>query len=631
MTGLLDMMPDAPEIAPCPASIEQAQSRSRTQPSLLNATVPEELQAYLDLGPLAEFSFTTHDQNHVPPPFLYPGSATGTASSAEFQSSSSWPDADNSTADANSSANNFGLPSIRSTPSIEPLKRQSGQPNLPSPFSLFLNFPSFPSTPFVQSRSPTPPTGVISQGTELNETVRGRIQHALRGLNTFAAHDIVIPELTELDRYWAMYFAKPNRNMPLIHKPSIGRDTMAPALILAILGDGAMYCGEKATAMALYEGSRRITSNHIESYGSDNMPLWAAQTLLLNGVFGLPGGDHPDVDVTLGALQGLLKVAGQLSPRGALPNRYLPIPLQEEWETYIDLEQRRRTKLGILVMVGLWSTAFGNLLEASATSFNNAELPSSEVAWTAASAELWKGLNAKPRNPAPRFFQAEVEALLNGTSKPCNGFSTLILIVGLLLYADEMRHSLTIAELKALVNPAIDHWGEVHHRGKRENLDVNFISIPSAAYLRLSFEVDIRAAMPLFLAKNFSSMRLLLREGDLFTAAEHAIDALVPWAVSHKNRISMVSLPCALVISEYVLFAMQLETISILEQNMVRKIQASLRRVMPIGVDCAERLWEALTVVVGRGPLTVAISQAMDAYAQSIAYEANGKRLFASI
>jgi hypothetical protein len=117
-------------------------------------------------------------------------------------------------------------------------------------------------------------------------------------------------------------------------------------------------------------------------------------------------------------------------------------------------------------------------------------------------------------------------------------------IVGLLTYTDELRSSslLSADELIGLLGEAVNKWTDANETSKE--CSAASISFPAAEYTRLSLKVDIKDAMRMFIEKDFTSMRKVLREGKLKDAAVSGINALIPWAATHKNQISMVSVPC---------------------------------------------------------------------------------------
>jgi len=278
--------------------------------------------------------------------------------------------------------------------------------------------------------------------------------------------------------------------------------------------------------------------------------------------------------------------------------------------------QGARTLLCVLVMVGLWSAAYGPIRGATKHFYNYIPLPCPEVLWSATSAEQWKGLSAAFPNRPPRL-QETIDQLVAGEATRCSGLSSLCLIVGLLLYADDLRgnSSMSPEELGGYLQLAVRRWAQSHDSDRRENTSANYIAYPAASYLEISFQVDIRAAMAQFIRYDFASMRAGLRQGHLRVAAMEGLSALVPWAACHKNQISMVSIPCgraapflggdwlisaALVVMECALMLLEQPFLDPADATQLKKIQDT------IGLSETDMhprgIWIALRKIIENGP-----------------------------
>lgn len=170
-------------------------------------------------------------------------------------------------------------------------------------------------------------------------------------------------------------------------------------------------------------------------------------------------------------------------------------------------------------------------------------MPCLEILWSASSALEWKR-RAVQVESRPARLQDAVESLFANTVTPYYGLASMCLIVGLLVYADELRLSTCMfpTELNDHLGQAIDNWANSNAQQKQEY--AASISFPAAAYARLSLHVDIQTAMRAFVQKKFNDMREILRIGDLLHASRYAMQGIVPWSIAHKNQISMVSVPC---------------------------------------------------------------------------------------
>lgn len=296
----------------------------------------------------------------------------------------------------------------------------------------------------------------------------------------------------------------------------------------------------------------------LEKTTADTIPLWLLNTLLVNSVFGLPGGDEASPEVTVGSLKSLTWLASRVSDP-VVACSPMTEPIDYEWRTFISRESKKRymelnylqepdltttrSLLCVLVMTGLWSAAYGPISHSNISFFDEIELPCAEVLWTATSAEQWKGMNSRTRRP--ETLRGRVLEVLNGSYYPCSGLASLCIVVGLLIYMDELRSEAVtnVSDFRDQMRMAIDRWAASHSPDRRDNNAINFIAFPAAAYLRASLEVNITGAMSSFLNREFSVMRDTIREGDLRKAGCEALSGLVPWASCHKNQISMVAIP----------------------------------------------------------------------------------------
>jgi hypothetical protein len=196
-----------------------------------------------------------------------------------------------------------------------------------------------------------------------------------------------------------------------------------------------------------------------------------------------------------------------------------------------------------LVVVRLWSAVYGTVRSIIGNSFTNIEMPCLEVLWAASAASEWKRRSLQVDSRSARVQDA-VESLFANTVTPYYGLANLCLVVCLLVYADELRMSSSMSptELNDHLGQAIGNWisSDVQQKDKY----AASISVPAAAYARLSLHVDIQAAMRAFLKKEFMNMRDILRKGDLVQASRYGMQGIVPWSIAHRNQISMVSVPC---------------------------------------------------------------------------------------
>jgi hypothetical protein len=193
----------------------------------------------------------------------------------------------------------------------------------------------------------------------------------------------------------------------------------------------------------------------------------------------------------------------------------------------------------------MWSTVYGSIDGAAIRHFSQVHLPAPEVLWKAPTACEWQKLRLNAGSqPLPRFRET-VDAVFSNKAYRCCGLASLSIVMGILISADELRSSSSVLpqDLKSRITQAVENWSVMHDEGSTENSDVNFVAYPTAAYIRLSLQVDIKFAMAMFMTGDFQCMRATLRSGNLFEATKHALDGLSPWAMISKIQILMVSIP----------------------------------------------------------------------------------------
>jgi hypothetical protein len=171
-------------------------------------------------------------------------------------------------------------------------------------------------------------------------------------------------------------------------------------------------------------------------------------------------------------------------------------------------------------------------------------MPCGEDLWSAKSSDEWQKLIQRPGSSKVLRLRSVVESLPHTGFPYSSGLSGLCQIAGLLVYLDELRSASTMTqtELSEHLGQSLTNWSKRQKELKR--YFTASIAFPAAAFARLSLKVDIHTAMSLFMKMDFSRMRAILQGGDLLEAATHGMSALVPWAIAHKNQVSMVSVPC---------------------------------------------------------------------------------------
>ncbi|GFG23123.1 probable transcription factor TDA9 [Aspergillus udagawae] len=463
-----------------------------------------------------------------------------------------------------------------------------------------------------------------------NETARLGIEKALEGLRSINvagggeySHRFKIPEMDSLYRYWHMFFEIPHKNLPFAHPKS--EIYQIPAIAIGVLADGAMYCDEPEVGQMLFEASRRLVAHHLNTlYDRENntIPIWIFTTLLLNCVFGLPGGKSSESDITLGSLDSLINLARVIESGPAMDLVDQASTMEEKWNSYVEGESHRRSILCFIVVSGLWSVAYEPIVNVLDFPFSLIEFPWSETLWNARSAVQWHALYQNPRSRSPGSWSENVEALLFGKPQPLNGLASLCLVVGLLLYIDGLRREavLDAVEINSYLQHALDQWFQIHDRTSLENLALNHLCYPAAYYLRISLVLDIRQTMDLMRSKQFAAMRKVLREGDLVQAAAFARAAMIPWVISRRNQTSMAAIPCGVVIAEWAIDVMDNQPEDSPQREVLRGFENSIREYWPVApFVTAVDVWRAVRRIISNGPVTTALTRSMDEYEMSLA------------
>lgn len=205
----------------------------------------------------------------------------------------------------------------------------------------------------------------------------------------------------------------------------------------------------------------------------------------------------------------------------------------------------------LFVVVGLWSVAFIPFTSCQPVSFCNLELPCPESLWLVASAQEWEAMSATP--PSPRTLQSVLDDLFQDEAYTSNGLGALCLLVGILLRSQQLfRVSRSVDD--QLLQRGLNQWRRGYDATDVGNATTNFIALPAAAYLSMSFKVDATAMMDSFNRCRFEEMRQTLRNGNLRQAGLRACQAFVPWATMRKNRTSMTFIPCGTLRSPWLIF-----------------------------------------------------------------------------
>ncbi|KAJ1337393.1 DNA binding [Microdochium nivale] len=264
-----------------------------------------------------------------------------------------------------------------------------------------------------------------------------------------------LPSLADLQRYVASYIRYCHPHLPFLHLPTLSFDSPpvngrgsaiggSGCLILSMAAIGALYELERTQARDLFEMAKRMIQLYLEerrkadmrkadfrrtpssdygAQGSDGFvhtPLWLAQAMLLNVVYGHNSGDKTANDIASthsAALVSLAQAAGLLRPMTIDSHELQEIEIsdgegnwgggvkaeseeQAEWLRWKTVEERKRTLYVIFILSSLLVAAYNH-----APALTNSEilldLPCDEDFFAADSAtafQLKGGLRAASHN-----------------------------------------------------------------------------------------------------------------------------------------------------------------------------------------------------------------------------------------
>ncbi|QYT01710.1 hypothetical protein H0G86_008737 [Trichoderma simmonsii] len=373
-----------------------------------------------------------------------------------------------------------------------------------------------------------------------------------------------------------------------------------------------MHCVNDQIGHRLFEASRRLVSDHLDSNGSGPIPHWVIDTLLINCIYGLSGGPKATLTATQGSLSRVLWLASQVeSPEIRTAALGQNLTVEDEWKNFVVEESLKRSLLCLLTFLGLWSAIHGLLVKIPEGIFANLDLPCTESLWLATSAEQWKSLSYTV--PRKLSYRSAIHELLCDKPFPIPDLASVCLVVGLILWSNESQESLPFySYTQGDFRLAVCHWKRNVECQLPEERSINLFALPITSYLRVELQVDLRAMMSSFLNRDFVQLRQKLRCGRLREACEEALHSLVPWAPSYKNQISMVFIPLSVIVLETMVLLLERSEVCPSDDVLFEKIRASFRL---SAYDMQVHLvWDRLKRVLAHSPVTFVLSEALREY-----------------
>lgn len=209
--------------------------------------------------------------------------------------------------------------------------------------------------------NPIPSTTSIVQSREIEESSTfntlddnsgGNLQAVVQNIHNNSQSPLnpqkqtTIPTTTTLQHYWKSYWLFSHQNISFLHPLTTTIPTTPPALLLSILASGATSCGAPEISISLFETSRRLVSQYLEACGGQEraIPLWVIQTLLLNAIFGLPGGGAGYEDVTREDFESLLGLARAVEAPSCSTSEFSSLSghMEKGWVHFVEVESHKR-------------------------------------------------------------------------------------------------------------------------------------------------------------------------------------------------------------------------------------------------------------------------------------------------
>ncbi|KAK5215946.1 hypothetical protein LTR47_009480 [Exophiala xenobiotica] len=270
--------------------------------------------------------------------------------------------------------------------------------------------------------------------------------HSFAALTGDANH-FVPPSRHRVSGYLTAYLRYFDPHTPLIHSATFRPANTSPPLILIILSIGALYAGEKETAMTLYNVSSQLLNAHENNIISTNLDdcdpvdlVWRLQTHVLLAHFAICHGTNM---LHQAGLSHLLKA--ELIFRSGMRRD----ATHHSWDEWIRSESCRRAGSWILVLCATF-LADG---QATPIPLPNLEdfhlaLPSPQDVWVAKSEESWdaKFKKAQEGSLAQLEFYPTLSMLFQGTqiTVPVSPFGMLLLISGLVIHVVTLERTNTM-------------------------------------------------------------------------------------------------------------------------------------------------------------------------------------------
>jgi hypothetical protein len=82
--------------------------------------------------------------------------------------------------------------------------------------------------------------------------------------------------------------------------------------------------------------------NQMRLHHSESVPLWLVNTLLMNNVFGLPGGHEASMEITIGGIENMLWLANRIDQHPPWSSSPDSSSIEAMWLSFVEAETKKR-------------------------------------------------------------------------------------------------------------------------------------------------------------------------------------------------------------------------------------------------------------------------------------------------
>ena len=418
--------------------------------------------------------------------------------------------------------------------------------------------------------------------------------------------ETVLPSRHALSRFISGYINVFHEHYPFFHIATMSIDRMIPELVLSIASLGARYCREPDMSMELFHLAKSMTMERIRrrhlayatimanggtnGYGYVDRSASSAMgfnlleiiqaTVILTAV-SMWFQNKPPLSEALfirSTLDALVRESGWENTN---------VPVNDSWETWIQVESTKRTKLVVFCFFNIQTIAY-DLPPVIMAEEINFDLPCSEREWQAETETAWRELrNQQHPRPSFRIVFSSLFELSTSPSKisAFTSFGGYFLIHALIQHIWMLQKSVRLptgqpgtlapADMGVLEH-ALERWCQSWKRNHESSVDPlsphGSLSFTSTALLRLAYiriNMDVTSDRllstwdPILIARSLRQSAFVQRSDRVTKAALHCAHALsIPiklginfvartQVVLWSNQHALCSLECAILLAKW--------------------------------------------------------------------------------